>query len=55
MVEEESARLDLPNELAIASTSNHSNICKFPSANDQRYKNAIDAILAVMDTDARES
>ncbi|KAL5089104.1 hypothetical protein Trisim1_005960 [Trichoderma cf. simile WF8] len=55
VVEEESARLDLPNNLAIASTSNHSNICKFPSANDQRYKNAIDAILAVMDTDARES
>ncbi|KAL6796306.1 hypothetical protein GGI42DRAFT_345133 [Trichoderma sp. SZMC 28013] len=54
VVEEESARLDLPNELAIASTSNHATICKFPSAKDQRYKNAIDAILAVMDTDSSE-
>lgn len=44
MVRKDSAILGWPNELAIAASAHHSNICKFPSPSDQRYQNTISAI-----------
>ncbi|KAI3550592.1 ankyrin repeat protein [Colletotrichum filicis] len=40
VVEKESAILNWPKELSIASNANHSDICKFPSPEDPRYKAA---------------
>jgi hypothetical protein len=44
VVEKESATLGWPKELDIASSSHHSNICKFPSPSDARYKTAVHAL-----------
>ncbi|KXH30114.1 ankyrin repeat protein [Colletotrichum simmondsii] len=44
VVEKESATLNWPKELPIASNANHSAICKFPSSEDSRYKAASLAI-----------
>ncbi|KXH67436.1 ankyrin repeat protein [Colletotrichum salicis] len=44
VVEKESATLNWPKELRIASNANHSDICKFPSPEDSRYKLASQAI-----------
>ncbi|KAL2873804.1 hypothetical protein SGCOL_011033 [Colletotrichum sp. CLE4] len=44
VVEKESATLNWPKELPISSNANHSNICKFPSPEDSRYKAASLAI-----------
>ncbi|EXF85060.1 ankyrin repeat protein [Colletotrichum fioriniae PJ7] len=44
VVEKESAILNWPKELPIASNANHSAICKFPSPEDSRYKAASLAI-----------
>lgn len=59
VVEKESAILNWPKELPIASNANHSDICKFPAPEDSRYKAASLAIReAVGDlasgTDVRE-
>ncbi|KAK1637464.1 hypothetical protein BDP81DRAFT_317718 [Colletotrichum phormii] len=44
VVEKESAKLNWPKELSISSNANHSDICKFPSPEDSRYKLASQAI-----------
>ncbi|KAK1728235.1 uncharacterized protein BDZ83DRAFT_570920, partial [Colletotrichum acutatum] len=44
VVEKESAMLNWPKELPIASNANHFDICKFPSPEDSRYKAASLAI-----------
>ncbi|KAL7960849.1 hypothetical protein V8C34DRAFT_312462 [Trichoderma compactum] len=43
-------RARLGERLDIASTANHSSICKFASATDHRYQTAIDAILDIINT-----
>ncbi|KAH7109021.1 hypothetical protein EDB81DRAFT_954385 [Dactylonectria macrodidyma] len=50
IVEKDSATLGWSNELDIASSSNHSTICKFPSPTDKRYQTAIFAIHDMMDS-----
>ncbi|KAH7146440.1 hypothetical protein EDB81DRAFT_584616, partial [Dactylonectria macrodidyma] len=49
VVDKDSATLGWGNELDIASSSNHSNICKFPSPVDQRYQTAVFAISEMID------
>ncbi|CVL12428.1 uncharacterized protein FPRN_03634 [Fusarium proliferatum] len=48
VVRKDSAILGWPNELAIAASAHHSNICKFPSPSDQRYRNTVSAIQEVI-------
>ncbi|KAK1509212.1 ankyrin repeat protein [Colletotrichum costaricense] len=50
VVEKESAILNWPKELHIASNANHSAICKFPSPEDSRYKAASLAIREAVGT-----
>jgi hypothetical protein len=38
IVDEDSARLNLPNEVAIPISANHRDMCKFSSVNSQRYR-----------------
>jgi hypothetical protein len=44
VVEQHSATLGWPTELAIAATANHSDLVKFPSSSNQRYQDAVFAI-----------
>ncbi|KAK4155684.1 hypothetical protein C8A00DRAFT_41698 [Chaetomidium leptoderma] len=44
VVEQQSATLGWPNELAIAAAANHTNLVKFPSSSNQRYQDAVFAI-----------
>ncbi|KAF4985638.1 hypothetical protein FDECE_16421 [Fusarium decemcellulare] len=54
VVTRESAILGWPNELAIATSAHHSNICKFSSPSDQRYRNTVSIIHGMIEKKSEE-
>lgn len=53
-MEKDSACLNWPNELAIASSAHHSNICKFPDPSSQRYQAAVFAIQELISVSQKQ-
>jgi hypothetical protein len=49
IVDIDSARLNLPNERAIPISANHRDMCKFSSANSQRYRPVWEAMQELVE------
>ena len=53
VVDRDSSILGWSSEIDIAASANHSNICKFPRADDSRYRTACYSIGEMIDGESR--